>query len=242
MIELPAGSFGRKEIETAASSLEGFRPTQLRNLIADLLGRGLIERVARGVYVRVDGERRPAYRPLRSIEAQLVSDAMGGDLPLLQCRVWSLSDLNEFLNHQVASTVVLAQVEQAGVEFAFESLRDRLGDRMSVLLRPDAEDVARYGGDVTVAVTRLVSEAPPAADGVRGVALEQMAVDMFADGLVASMLPRADYPEALEEMFAKYSVNESALLRYARRRGKEEELVAFLRDETNVVLHREGFR
>ena len=237
MIELPSGAFGRKDIETAASRIDGFKPTQLRNLIADLLGRGDIVRVGRGTYMRSNGQSKLPYQPRCSAEVELVSRVLERDFPLLECRVWCLSDLNEFLNHQMASSVVFAQIEHEGMEFAFESLRDSLKDEATVLLRPSTDDVARYGGDVTVTVTRLVSEAPAASDGKRSVAIEQMAVDMYADRLIASMLPEADYPAALEEMFARYTVNESTLFRYARRRGKEEELAAMLRGITSVRLH-----
>ena len=236
MIKLPNGFFNRKDIETAAFKLDGFRPTQLRNLIAKLLSRGIIERVGHGVYVLARNECRTNYCPCRSVEVQHVSDVLSRNFPLLKCRVWGLSDMNEFLNHQIASKVVFVQVEKEGIEFVFDLLKETLPDTVAVLLSPNANDMAHYSKDVTVVVTRLASEVPQASDGKYGVALEQMAVDMFADRLVASMLPRGDYSAAIEEMFAKYAINESALFRYARRRGKEEELVAFFHNETNIEL------
>ena len=114
MIQLPDGFFSRKDIETAASKLDGFRPTQLRNLIAKLLNRGIIERVGYGVYVLARSERRTNYCPCCSAEVQHVSDVLSRDFPLLKCRVWALSDMNEFLNHQIASKVVFVQVEKIG--------------------------------------------------------------------------------------------------------------------------------
>lgn len=50
------------------------------------------------------------------------------------------------------------------------------------------------------------------------------------------MVSRGDYPMMLEDMFKKYTINQTKLFRYAKRRNKYEELVEYIRDNTNIKL------
>lgn len=117
---------------------------------------------------------------------------------------------------------MLACVEGDGRGFAFDALAEAMPGK--VLLGPSAADLARYGTDGTVAVVRLVTEAPKAQPGYHGAPIEQVAVDLLADKLVRDTIPRGDLPEALAAMFARYAVDQVAMFRYARRRNKEPEL------------------
>ena len=83
-----------------------------------------------------------------------------------------------------------------------------------------------------------ISEGPVRPDGT--ITLEKLIVDLFANKTLLKLLSKGDYPQALEEMFNKYQINESKLLRYASRRGKKEEIVKFISEKTNIKFYTTG--
>lgn len=238
-IEIPAGTFGRKELLEAARRVGEFGDGQLRNLISNLLASGRIRRVGHGAYVAADGEDKPRYENSLSDTAAACRDIVERRFPLLDFRIWDLSSINEFLNHQLSSEITFVEVESDGCGFVFEELFGSLPGSM-VLLKPGVDEVVRYGRERTVVVAALVSESPKPDSDPHGLALEKLVVDMFASRLLRGLLPAGDYPEAIGEMFMKYSISETALLRYARRRNKEEEVRSFIEEETTASLHRKG--
>ena len=73
-------------------------------------------------------------------------------------------------------------------------------------------------------VTDLISEAPVRESAPHEVCLEKMLVDMFCDKLISTTYSKAEFPEALQKAMANWLVERPKFLRYARRRGREEEL------------------
>lgn len=51
---------------------------------------------------------------------------------------------------------------------------------------------------------------------------------------------KGDYPSAIEEMFAKYQIDQKAMFRYARRRNKAKVLSLFLQHNTDSEVLVEG--
>jgi len=95
-----------------------------------------------------------------------------------------------------------------------------------VLLRPTAQEVLNYGVDDGIIIERLVTEAPKGVGERYQVPLEKLIVDLCANKSL--MLPKGDYPSAIEEMFARYQIDQKAMFRYARRRNKAKALSLFL--------------
>ena len=221
---MPEGAFTRAELLEAARLCAPIEETGLRNLIASLMSEGRISRVGRGLYEA--SAPRPAWRPDYSEEGLAAARLVEERFPLLDFRVWETSWLNEFLNHLVARNTVLVCVENDGCGFAFEALAEASPGR--VLLKPSPEDAMRYGRDGSAAIVRLVSEAPAGRPERYRAAAEQVVVDMVADKLVRSLLPQGDYPDAVAGIANRYALDQSALLRYARRRGKEGEVRSLL--------------
>jgi predicted MarR family transcription regulator len=59
---------------------------------------------------------------------------------------------------------------------------------------------------------------------------------MFANKALMSMISKGDYPETLETIFKKYNVDQTKMLRYARRRNRKDELVNYIKEHTNIKL------
>ena len=236
--KLPDGICTRQHIVHAARLVEpSFKETQLRQLLGALHTSNLIVRVGRNQYRKADDSpRKPVYTGVYSKTAQVVIEYMETTFPLLEYRVWELSWLNEFFNHLVARNRVFLEVEHEGCDFVFSALFEKFPGK--VLLRPEVQEILRYGTDDGIIIDRLVTEAPKSAGERYQVPLEKLVVDLFANKKL--MLSKGDYPSAIETMFSKYRIDQVALFRYARRRNKAKVLFNFLRVKTTIELLVEG--
>ena len=235
---LPESSFSRQEILDAARTVDpSFKETQLRNLMGTLLGSNLIVRVGRNQYKKVEKEpKKSVFSGVYSNAALQVIQCMQERFPLLSYRVWELSWLNEFFNHQLARNQIFLEVEKDGCDFVFSELVEKFPGR--VLLRPKAQEILQYGTDDGIIIDRLVTEAPKS-DGERyQVPLEKLVVDLFANKNL--MLSKGDYPSAIEMMFAKYRIDQVSMSRYAHRRNKVKDVFGFLRGKTTIELLVQG--
>lgn len=236
--KLPDGTCTRQQILHAARIVEpSFKETQLRNLMGTLHDSALIVRVGRNQYQKVGKEpKKSVFTGVYSHAAQQVIGYMQEQFPLLSYRVWELSWLNEFFNHQLAHNKIFVEVEKDGCDFVFSSLVDKFPGR--VLLRPKTQELLQYGTDDGIIIDRLVTEAPKSDGGPYQVPLEKLIVDLFANKNL--MLSKGDYPSAIEMMFVKYRIDQVSMLRYARRRNKVEDVFGFLRDKTSIELLVQG--
>nr|WP_319521086.1 DUF6577 family protein [uncultured Sphaerochaeta sp.] len=151
-------------------------------------------------------------------------------------RVWELSWLNEFFNHQLAHNQIFLEVEKDGSDFVFSTLTEKFPGK--ILLKPKAQEILRYGTDDGIIIDRLVTEAPKSYGEPYQVPLEKLIVDLFANKYL--MLSKGDYPAAIELMFTKYRIDQVSMLRYARRRNKVKTVFDFLKNKTTIELMVQG--
>ena len=236
--KLPDGTCTRQQILHAARIVEpSFKETQLRNLMGTLRNSRLIVRVGRNQYQKVGKEpKKSVFSGVYSHAAQQVIEHMQKQFPLLSYRVWELSWLNEFFNHQLAHNKIFVEVEKDGCDFVFSSLVEKFPGR--VLLRPKAQELLQYGTDDGIIIDRLVTEAPKSDGEPYQVPLEKLIVDLFANKSL--MLSKGDYATAIETMFEKYRIDQVSMLRYARRRNKVKDVFGFLRGKTSIELTVQG--
>ena len=159
---------------------------------------------------------------------------MDEEFPLIEYRIWEFSWLNEFLNHQIGRNYIFLEVEKEGCEFVFERIVSEFAGK--VLLKPDLNQILRYGIDNSIIIDRLISESPKGRNKQHQLAIEKLIVDLFANKRLKEMLSFGDYPAALEAIFSLYEVDQVKMFRYARRRNKEREIREFLQNKTNIEL------
>jgi len=236
--KLPDGTCTRQQILRAARIVEpSFKETQLRYLIGTLQESSLMVRAGRNQYQKVEKDpKKSVFTGVYSHAAQQVIGHMQKQFPLLSYRVWELSWLNEFFNHQLARNQIFVEVEKDGCDFVFSAFAEKFPGR--VLLRPKAQEILRYGTDDGIIVDRLVTEAPKSNGESYQVPLEKLIVDLFANK--CPMLSKGDYPSAIEAMFSIYRIDQVAMQRYARRRNKVKDVFGFLRDKTSIELLVQG--
>ena len=229
-------SFTRQEICEIAETVDTeFNETLLRNMLEKLLKNGDIVRVAQNRYIRNDGvKKKQIYENRYSEEAEKIITEMKRKYPLLDFRVWELRWLNEFWNHQIAMNKIFLEVEKMGCDFVYAELGGKYQGRM--LLKPNEDELYRYGGNNTIVIERLVSEAPKGVPERYNTPLEKIIVDLFANQKLRSMTHTGEYAAAISDMFEKYGIDQSKMFRYANRRNKKQELFRFLKQKTNIEV------
>ena len=195
-------------------------------LIKEMKKDGQIASAGYGRYMRLprhDGRRHYSYshsRTYREIE-QLITERY----PLIDFQMWELAQFNEFINQQIASDVIVVEVEKMQEDAVFDTLRAK---HACVLLSPDIDTFHRYrSNDTTIIVNRLISEAPKPIEG-HSSPLEKLIVDIFSSKFTGRLIARSEYANILEDSFEKYIINESKFFRYARRRNIEGKIKEFI--------------
>lgn len=229
--------YTRQEIYQVAEHTDQLvKETQLRYHIGKMLKRKSIMRVGRNLYIKADGAKlKRQYRNVYSSTTEEIIEFMKTKFPLMDYRIWELSWLNEFLNHQLGNNLIFLEIEKNGCEVVFHSLREIL-QSTSVLLMPTTEQLLLYREHDSVIINRLITEAPKGKPYVHNVLLEKIIVDLFANKILFHILSPADFPDAVSEMFRKYIINQTSMFRYAKRRNKAREIYAFLTEETDAEL------
>lgn len=232
--QLPDGPSTRKDILKAAQKVHpSFKETQLRYLLEVLNSSNMLVHESRNQYRKAENtHKKIAYRGVYSDSAQTVIHKMESEFPHLEYRVWELSWLNEFFNHLAAKNMIFLDVESDGCNFVFSQLFEEFSGR--VLLHPKVQDIEKYGTANGIIIDRLVTESPKSKGQRCQVPLEKLIVDLFANKHLS--LSKAEYPQAIQQMFETYQIDQVSLFRYARRRNKETELVSFLKNKTSVEL------
>ena len=233
---MPDYTISRREIlELVRENEPGFREGQMKRLLAYMIETSKIEHVGRNKYRRIkDIANMAQYENRYSENALRIIAVMQSEFPLVEYRVWELSWLNEFVNHQLGYNYIFLEVENDGCEFVFEKIMTEFEGK--VLLKPDQNQILRYGSNDSIIIERLISESPKGKTESYNLAIEKLIVDLFANKRLKEMISPGDYPAALESIFSMYEVDQVKMFRYARRRNKETDLREFLQNRTNVEL------
>lgn len=226
--------FSRKDLRNAmCRSGEAVSDALFKYRLQELLKNGEIIRVGRNAYCIPAASIYP-YEYDYSDEAKKIAGKMQEHFPYLEFMIFELVQLNEFVNHQLAHNVIFVSVENELGDFVFDMLKESYPGK--VLLNPTAEIYHQYWYDDMIVVERLVTEAPKDKRNIWASRIEKILVDIQTDEILLSALSKSEYPNIYEEAFQKYTIDESCLFRYAKRRGAEKKIMDFIRIKTNIRL------
>lgn len=188
----------------------------MRKRLQRLLKDGQIIRVGRNAYcIPQNGIRQ--YCHTYSDAATYIAKIMEDSFPLAEFAIFELTQLNEFVYHLLAHNVLFLSVENVVAEFVFETMKSNFPGK--VLLMPTSETYHRYWYDGMIVINRLITEAPKDHSIRWHTPIEKLLVDLVADPLLCSSISESEYPLIFENAFARYAINKSRLLRYAKRRN-----------------------
>ena len=83
---------------------------------------------------------------------------------------------------------------------------------------------------LVIVVADMISEAPLSASAPHEICLDKMLVDLYCDKLISSAYSKSEYPEVLKQAMETYHIEPTKMMRYARRRGREDELKKILEE------------
>ncbi|MBX3241857.1 MAG: hypothetical protein KIT80_12790 [Chitinophagaceae bacterium] len=202
------------------------KPTTVNWRVYALVQVGVLQRIGRGKFTLGEGKN---YVPEISSATKSIFKKLKAEFPFANLCVWNTSVLNEFMLHQPNQFFVLVETDKETASAVFYFLREI---KKSVFIDPTKDILEKYviNENQVFIVKPLVSEAPTQnINGVESASIEKMLVDIFCDDVIFSAQQGAEMRTIFKEAFAKYTINQSKMLRYADRRRKKEELNKFVK-------------
>ena len=193
--------------------------------IHSLKEEGLIKSVGRGLYS--PGGKLPVFVPSISRKMRLLNNQMKEQFPYLEYSLWTTQWLSEFMRHQPMSHVLLVDVEPEASSAVFNMLKG-LWSNTKVFYRPTEEEFDRYvvGFQNVVIVKNLFSEAPVRiVDDVPTAMIEKIIVDICAEKDIFAAFGGRELSVIFSDLDSRFSISKTKLVRYARRRKCEYELL-----------------
>ncbi len=194
--------------------------------ISRLVRDGALTRRGYDSYSLTSNHPKDKYVPVYSDTAEGLIRLISEKYAYVQFTVFETVLMNEFLNHLVAQNTVFIQVEKESSIYIFRFLQEQ--GIQNVMYKPGKKDFNLYWLKDCVIVTDMISEAPIRADKPHFIMLEKMLVDMSADKLIATTFSKAELPDVYEQAQSRYLLDKVRMLRYARRRNRQDVLLKYL--------------
>ena len=216
----------RELVEKLETIKPGLTKSGYHWAISCLVSEGILERKGRGEYGLSDGNVKSDYSPRYSNIAAGLLDTISDQYPYVHFTIFETALMNDFLNHLIAQNTVFVQVEKESSVYIFRFLQEK--GYQGLMYKPSRKDFNLYWSRDGVVVTDMISEAPVRVDKPAVITLEKMLVDICADKLISTTFSKSELPEVFEQASERYAIDQTKMLRYARRRNKEREITEYL--------------
>ena len=194
--------------------------------VSGLVRKGVLTRLGYDSYSLSSDLPKDEYMPVYSDTAAGLIRLVSEKYPYVKFTVFETVLMNEFLNHLIAQNTVFIQVEKESSIYVFRFLQEQ--GLLNIMFKPGKKEFNLYWSKDCVIVTDMISEAPTRADRPHTIMLEKMLVDMSADKLIAATFSKAELPDVMEQAQSRYLLDKVRMLRYARRRNRQEVLLKYL--------------
>lgn len=193
--------------------------------IYDLKKKNILEPLKKGLYQLVSKGR---YQPELSKALVATTKVLR---PVLEehYNVWETIWLNEFVELQATSSMLVIETSKDSTETTFYTLKDH--GFKNVYLKPNEDIMHKYVSELSesVIIKPMISRAPTQeVEGISIATLEKILVDVFCDPKLFFAFQGIQLVKIYERAFEKYTINLSKLLNYARRRNREDKITEFL--------------
>jgi hypothetical protein len=197
--------------------------------IYELVRQGSLKRIGRGMFAL---GRADCFLPYLTRKQQTISARIKKQFPLITFCCWHTSALKEFFQHVAVYDFLLVETEREAVDAVFHFVKETHSNTFQGPSREIMENFVLGSRDAVI-VKSLVSEAPlQEADATTLPTLEKILVDLVADPETFFFLQGHEMLNIYESALGKYTVNRDRLLRYSKRRNKNEVLQNIL-DQIN---------
>lgn len=190
--------------------------------IYHLVHSGQLQRVGRGIYKIGEST---TFEPMLSNKTKQIAKHVKKNFPYINFCVWELSVINQFSQHLINYNVHFVDVERDAVDSVYYDLKENNSNVMHVKnLFDDLSDWPDY-----IIVRPLVSHAPlQSINKIPVATLEKILVDLFSDKEFISFQGSEIYT-IFQNALDAYTINESAMLRYADRKNKKANIQRLLK-------------
>jgi len=195
--------------------------------IYDLKRKGIIKQVGRGLYSLA---KKNNYSILLNIDSDKISRNISKTFTEINFCISESNWINEFTSHQFSNNYIIIEIEKDFLESVFFNLRETFNN---VFLKPNETELDRYISDLDNAIILipLLTRAPiqTSENQKQNVPkLEKLLVDIFSRTTPYLFLTNSEIKTIFKNAFRKYNINQTTLLAYAERRGKNDEIENFL--------------
>ena len=191
----------------------------VRKRIVELVKKGILLKKGKGIYALGN---QINYIPVFEPSLIRMYKKLIAKFPYAKLCIWNTRQLNEFMLHQPGRFYTIVETEKDVSEFAFNFLNDF---NKNVFQANDKSMIEKYAIQNTnsIIIKDLTSESPVhTISKIQTPTLEKILVDIFCDKDLFVAQQGSELNTIYQTAFDKYSINKSKLLRYAKRRGKNE--------------------
>jgi len=156
--------------------------------------------------------------------------------------IWDSSWLNHFSRHQAMKNFHVIETGKAELLSLFYFLKDK--GKESAFLDPGQETLSLYvrENEMPIVLKPLISRSPVVKQAYHSEKLavpllEKILVDIYTDVFIFNYIQGAELERIFETAIRRYAVNFTTLFSYARRRNKEEQLKAYLKNNFSHLLN-----
>lgn len=156
--------------------------------------------------------------------------------PYIRYCLWHGEILSPYMQHIAVNKAILIDIEKEAVENVFFFLQEKY---TPIFLNPDKKTMDLYVNlkEKVFIVRTLISEAPIyKIDNVSLPTLEKILVDILSDEVFYYLRGNETF-NIYRNIFEHNSINMNRLLRYARRRNREKEILNMLDELKSTNIH-----
>lgn len=193
----------------------------LRWRIYELVNKGILQRVKRGVYTLKTGKRE--WKPEITEDLKKIYASVHDEFPYLEFCVWSTRWLVPYSHHLPVGYLTLLDAEKDTEESVFHFITNNF--KIPTLVKPEIKEINTYidWNRDNIIIRTLISQSPlMETDGIRIPKLEKIIIDLFKDEVVFGSFQGRELKIIYQNLFNDYMINEGTLKRYALRRNKWE--------------------
>ena len=208
-------------ISLIKSSNPSISDARIKWILFDMEKNDQITRI--GLKEYISGSGKDYNHEFESVIIKRINSIISNSFPLLKTVIWELSQLNEWTNLLFSKNTIFVEIESGFESIVFDELLNELGNEHTILFNPNNETIARYMRDELIIVKTLFSRSP-VNKHQRNIMLEKLVVDIIADKYLSSILGTNNIEHIVKGIKKSYTINESKMYTYARRRNIEKEL------------------
>ena len=195
--------------------------------------KNILKPVRTGVYILSD---KPSFNPVVEPKLMEIGEKVKKQFPMVKFCLWSTRWLSDWMIHQPGKFLIMVEVELSSAESVFYYLKDE--NYLNVYYNPDDKLLERYVYEEqeSIIVKQLITKAPlKTIQGITFPIPEKILVDLFIDRRLFAPYQGFDLIQIFNTVYKEYTLNITKMLAYAKRRTKENDLIEFITNNTQLA-------